>query len=99
MVKDMRTTCKLHYKTYGNLAEVKIQRCILQRDLLSLLLFIIAMILLNYIRRKCKDGNRLIKLQEKINYLMYIDDKMYINKRKLKTLITNIRIFSQDIGM
>ena len=57
-----------------SLAEAKIQRGIFQRDALSLLLFIIAMIPLNHILRKCTAGYKLSKSQEKINHLMYMDD-------------------------
>ena len=39
-----------------SLAEVKIQRGIFQRDVLSPLLFVIVMMLLNYILRKCTGG-------------------------------------------
>ena len=42
-----------------SLAEAKVQRGIFQRDALSLLLFIIAMIPLNFIRRKYTAGYKL----------------------------------------
>ena len=57
-----------------SLAEVKIQRGIFQGDALSPFLFVIAMIPLNHILRKCIAGYKLSKSQEKINHLMYIDD-------------------------
>ena len=53
-----------------SLAETKIQRGIFQGDALSPLLFIIAMMPLDYIFRKCITGYKLSVLQEKINHLM-----------------------------
>ena len=44
-----------------NLAEVKIQRSIFLRDALSPLLFLLAMIPLNHILRKCTGGYSLTK--------------------------------------
>ena len=55
-----------------SLAEGKIQRDIFQGDALSSLLFIIAMMPLNHVIRKCTDGYKLSKSQEKINHLMYM---------------------------
>ena len=84
-----------------SLAEVKIQRGIFQGDMLSPLLFVIVMMPLNHILRKCSGGHKLNKSQEKINHLMYIDDiKLFVkNKKGLETLIQTVRIYSQDIGM
>ena len=48
-----------------SLAEVKIQRGIFQEDALSPLIFVIAIMPLNYILRKCTAGYKLSKLQEK----------------------------------
>ena len=84
-----------------SLSEAKIQRDIFQGDALSPLLFIIAMMPLNHIPRKCTAGYKLIRLQEKINHLMCLDDiKPYAkNEKELETLIHAVRIYSQDIGM
>ena len=84
-----------------SLAETKIQRGIFQGDALSPLLFIIAMMLLNHILRKCIAGYKLSGSQEKINHLMYmIDIKQFAkNEKELETLIHAVRIYSQDIGM
>ena len=49
------------------LAETKTQRSIFQGDAQLLLLFIIAMMLLNLILRKCTAGYKLSRKQEKIN--------------------------------
>ena len=83
------------------LAETKIQRGIFPEDALSALLFIIAMIFLNHILRKCKAGYKLNGSQEKINHLMDMDDiKLFAKKEKeLETLIHAVRIYSQDIGI
>ena len=84
-----------------SIAETKIQRGIFQGDALSPLLFIIAMMPLNHILRKCIAGYKLSRSQEKINHLMYMDDiRLFAkNERELETLIHAVRIYSQDIGM
>ena len=81
-----------------SLAEANIQRGIFQGDALSPLLFIIALMPLNHILRKCTAGYR---SQEKINYLMYMDDiKLFAkNEKELETQIHAVRICIQDIGM
>ena len=72
---------------------------IFQEDALSPFLFVITMMPLNYILKKCTRGNKFSKLQEKINHLMY-DIKLFAkNVKELKTLIQTIRIYSQDTGM
>ena len=83
-----------------SLAETKIQRGIFQGDALSPLLFIIAMMPLNHIRRKCSAGYKLSRSQ-KINHLMYMDDNELFakNEKELETLIHAVRIYCQDIGM
>ena len=70
-----------------SLAEAKIQRGIFQGDTLSPLLFIIAMMPLNHIFRKCRVGYKLSRFQEKINHLMYMDDiKLFAkNEKELET--------------
>ena len=84
-----------------SIAGTKIQRGIFQRDALSPLLFIIAMLPLNHILRKCAAGYKLSRFQEKINHLMYMDDsKLFAkNEKELETLIHAVRIYSQDIRM
>ena len=84
-----------------SLAETKIQRDIFQGDALSPLLFMIAMMLLNHILRKCTVGYKLSRSQKKINHLMYMDDiKLFAkNEKELETLIYTVIIYSQDIRM
>ena len=84
-----------------SLAEAKIQRGIFQGDALSPLLFIIAMMPINHILRKCAVGYKLSRSQEKINHLMYMDDiKLFAkNEKELETLIHAVGIYSQDVGM
>ena len=84
-----------------SVAETKNQRGIFQGDALSPLLFIIAMMPLNHILRKCAAGYKLSRSQEKINHLMYLDDiKLFAkNEKELETLIHAVRIYSQDIKM
>ena len=83
------------------LAEAKIQRGIFQGDALSPLLFLIAMMPLNHILRKCTAGYKLIRSQQKVNHLMYMDDiKLFAkNEKELEILIHTVRIYSRDIGM
>ena len=69
--------------------EVNIQRGIFQGDAQSPLLFVIAMMPIKLIRRKCTAGYKLSKSQEKINHLMYMDDiKLFAkNEKELETRI------------
>ena len=99
--KTMKTWRVESTARWKNLAELNIQRGIFQGDALSPLLFMIAMMPLNHILRKCTAGYKLIKSHKKINHLMYMDDiKLFAkNERELETLIHAIRIYSQDIGM
>ena len=56
---------------------------------------------LNHILWKCTAGYKLIKSQENIYFLMYMDDiKLFAkNKKELETLIQTVRIYSQGIEM
>ena len=65
------------------LAETKTQRGIFQGDSLSPLLFVIAMMPLNQILRKCTARYKLNESREKINHLIYVYDiKLLANKEK-----------------
>ena len=56
---------------------------------------------LNHLLRKCTAGYKLSRSQERVNYLMYMDDiKLFAkNEKELETLIHTVRIYSRDIGM
>ena len=79
----------LNSQNFGN---VEIKRRIFQGDSLSSLLFIIGVIPLILILRKCK---------ERINYLLYMDDLKLYGKtdKRLDSLIQTVRIFSSSICM
>ena len=101
-IDKTRKTWRVELTAGGRrLAEAKIQRGIFQGDALSPLLFIIAMMPLNHILRKCTAGYKLSSSQEKVNHLMYMDDiKLFAkNEKELETLIHTVRIYSRDIGM
>ena len=82
-----------------NLALAKAQRSIFQGDALSSLLFIIAMMPLKHIPRKCAAGCKLSKSQENINHLMYMDIKLFAKyEKELEFLKHAVRIYTKDIG-
>ena len=101
-IKQIMKTRRVQLTAGGrSITETKIQRGIFQEDAPSPLQFIIAMMPLNHILRKCATGYKLSRSQEKINHLMYMDDiKLFAkNEKELETLIHAVRIYSQDIGM
>ena len=67
-----------------SLPETKIQRSIFEGDALSPLIFIIAIMPLNHILRKFTAGYKLSRSQERINYLMYMDDIKLFAKNENK---------------
>ena len=70
-IEKTMQTWRVDLTTEGKtLAEVKIQGGKFQEYALSPLQFVIAMMPLNHILRKCTAGYKLSKLQEKINHLM-----------------------------
>ena len=84
-----------------NLAKAKYQRGIFQGDALSPLLFITAMMTLDYIFRRCTTRWKLNRSQEKINHFTYVDEiKLSTkNENEPETRTHTVRIYSQDIGM
>ena len=99
--KTMKTWRKELTSGGRSSAEAKIQRGVFQGDALSPFLFIIAMMPLNHIHRKCTAGYKLSRSQEDINHLMYMDDvKLFAKTEKeQETLIHAVRIYSLDIRM
>ena len=79
-------------------AEVKIQRGIFQGDVLSSLLWVIVIMLLNHILRKCTHGYKLHKTQVKINHLIYMGDIKLLakNEKEFETLIQAVRIYCEN---
>ena len=69
---------------WKSFTEDKIQIGIFQEHSHSSLSFVIAMMPLNYIIRKCTGGHKFSKSQEKINYLMYMDNITLFEKKKKK---------------
>ena len=74
-----------------SLAEAKIQRGIFQGDALSPLQFIIVMMPLNHILRKCTAGYKLTKSPENTNHLMYMGDIKRFAKKWKRTGNFNTR--------
>ena len=65
------------------LGEVEIKRGISQRDSLSLLVFVLALIPLSLILRKAKAVYEFSKSKEKVNHLLFLDDlKLYSRSEK-----------------
>ena len=85
-VYNIRQNQKLHHRCHWKLyrveltvggqtlAEVKIERDMFHRELPSPLQFLIALRPVNNVIRKFTGDNKYTKSQEKINYLMHIDD-------------------------
>ena len=64
--KTMRKLWSRNDNKMKNIAEVKIQRRIMQGHMLPPLTLVIAMIPLNLLQRKCTEGHKITKSQEKI---------------------------------
>ena len=82
------------------LGEVRIKWGIFQRDSLSPLMFVKAMIPMTCVLRKTKLTYTL-KNKSKLNHLLYMDDlKLYAkSQNEIESLIHTVSIFSNDIGM
>ena len=76
--------CKVESTVGGiTFVEVKIHEDIFRREVLSPLIFVIAMMPLKYIFIKCSRACKLTKSQEKINHRMYkVDIKSFIKNEK-----------------
>ena len=77
---------------------MKIQRGIFQGNMLSPLLFVIAMRPPNHILRKCTGGYKLTKSQGKLPNVLGRHQTVCWNEKELETLIQVVRIYSQDTG-
>ena len=82
-----------------SLTEAKIQRGIFQGDVLSPLLFVIAVRPLSQILRKFASGYKITKSQEKINPLMYMVDFFAKNENEVETHKQAVKMYSQDTGI
>ena len=85
----------------ASLGEVSIIRGIFQRDSMSPLLFVIALISLTHILRKVEPTYKFSDDGERINNLLFMDDlRPYaMNEKGVDSLIQTVRVFSEDIGM
>ena len=85
----------------SELGEADTKRGIFQRDSLSPLVFVLALIPLSLILRKVKAAYEFSGSKEKINHLLFMDDlKLYSrNEKGLDSLVQTIRGLSEDIGM
>ena len=83
------------------LGEVSIQRGIFQGDCLSPLLFVICLLPMSMILRKCKAGYQLERGKTKINHLLFMDDlKLFAkDENEIDSLVRTVNVFSEDIGM
>ena len=78
-IKETMETRRVEFTAGGrSFAETNTQRGIFRRDALLLLLFIIIMMTMNHILRKCTDRYKLSILLENVNHLMYI--KLFVKK-------------------
>ncbi len=83
------------------LGEVTIQRGIFQGDCLSPLLFVICLLPMSMVLRKCKAGYQLEKGKTKVNHLLFMDDLKLFGKDEnyIDSLVRIVSAFSEDIGM
>ena len=85
----------------SELGEVEIKQGIFQRDSLSSLVFVLALIPLSLILTKAKTAYKFSESKEKINHLLFMDDlKLYSRSEQgLHSLVLTVCVFSEDIGM
>ena len=85
----------------SELGEADTKRGIFQRDSLSPLVFVLALIPLSLILRKVKAAYEFSGSKEKINHLLFMDElKLYSrNEKGLDSLVQTVRGLSEDIGM
>ena len=85
----------------SELGELEIKQGIFQRDSLSPLVFVLALIPLSLILKKAKAAYEFSESKEKINHLLFTDDlKLYSqNEKGLDSLVQTVHVFSEDMGM
>jgi len=83
------------------LGSVDIKCGIFQGDSFSPLLFVVCLLPLTMILHKCSSGYLLREDHILVNHLLYLDDlKLYgRNNREIQSLVTIVKIFSDDICM
>ena len=83
------------------LGTVRIQCGIFQGDSFSPLLFVLALMPLTLILRKCAGGYQLGNEHHHVNHLLYLDDlKLYgRNQQEIQSLVRTVKLFSDDISM
>lgn len=99
LIRNSMGTWNTELEYFGKtIAEMDIKRGIFQRNSLSPLLFVTALIPLSILLRETTQG---YKLQQsgKVNHLLYTDDLKFYGKSKaeLETLVNTVRVFANDI--
>ena len=83
------------------LGQVNIQRGIFQGDCLSPLLFVICLLPMSIVLRKCRAGYQFGRGQVKVNHLLFMDDLKLFAKDEMEidSLVRTVCVLSEDIGM
>ena len=101
MIRSIMKTWRTVLECNGSeLEEINIRRSIVQSDMLTPLLFVIAMLPITSILRRGTPGN-VFKNKAKINHQLYMDDLKLFRKQKrdMESLMNTVCLFSEDIKM